>query len=292
MDNADPPTQVEEDSRNEAAKTALKVAEEGVTLLKNNGILPLARSSKVTPFGYRYVEPVWGGSGSAATNMNFDYVVTAEEALAANYIINKTVTDKLKSATPLEFMGDMTIAPSTATFSNKGSTNMSIFEYDSAIYSGTEASCEGTVAMVFIGRLGLEGNDLWALPYEGGVAQHSLQLTVQEKNMIEFAKTNCDDVVVVCNFSNVMEIGELESDSGIDAILWIGNPGAKGLQALTEILVGDVNPSGRTVDIWVEDHTKDPSYVNVLNGTFGNEDIVSKNYYEYEEGIYMGYRYY
>lgn len=94
--NADPPTEIEEQSRNEAAKTALKVAEEGVTLLKNDGVLPLKKQSQVTPFGYRYISPVWGGSGSAATNMDFDYVVTAEEALEANYSVNKTVADQVK----------------------------------------------------------------------------------------------------------------------------------------------------------------------------------------------------
>lgn len=42
--------------------------------------------------------------------------------------------------------------------------------------------------------------------------------------MIQFAKTNCDKVVVICNFSNVVEMGELEKDSGIDAIVWIATP--------------------------------------------------------------------
>lgn len=254
LQNEDPPTAIEEQSRNHAAETALKVAEEGVTLLKNDGVLPLAKNSKVTPFGYRYIEPVWGGSGSAATNMNFDYVETAEEALARNFTVNSTVVEKMKAATPIEMQGDLSAAPSTATWSNSGSTNMSIFEYDSSIYSGTESSCAGTVGIVFIGRLGLEGNDMWAFPYQNGVAQHSLQLTTHEKEMIQFAKTNCDKVVVICNFSNVVEMGELEKDSGIDAIVWIGNPGAKGLQAMSEVLVGDINPSGRTVDVWVADH--------------------------------------
>ena len=117
LENTDPPTEIEEQSRNEAAKTALKVAEEGITLLKNDGILPLAKNSEVTPFGYRYVEPIWGGSGSAATNMDYDYVVTAEEALAMNYDVNETVVNKMKAATPLALSGDVANAPSNATWS-------------------------------------------------------------------------------------------------------------------------------------------------------------------------------
>ncbi len=285
LENADPPTEIEEQSRNAAAEVALKVAEEGVTLLKNDGVLPLAKTAKVTPFGYRYVSPVWGGSGSAATNMDFDYVVTAKEALDV-FDLNTTVSDALFAATPTEIQG------TSDSFSNSGSTNMSIFEFEPSVYSGLASSCAGTVGVVFIGRLGLEGDDMWHESYGDGNAAHSLQLTTQEKAAIDFAKTNCDSVIVICNFSNIMEIGDLKDDEGINAILWVGNPGAKGLQAMAEIMAGDVNPSGRTVDTWVYDLTADPSFINVSNGTFGNEDMVSKNYYEYEEGIYVDYRYY
>lgn len=286
LSNGDPATEIEEASRNEAAKTALKVAEEGITLLKNDGVLPLARQSKVTPFGYRYVSPVWGGAGSAATNMNYSYVVTPKEALSANFTVNATVSDKLEAATPLE------LKSSDEAFKSSGSTDMTIYEFDSSVYQGTQSSCAGTVGVVFVGRLGQEGDDMWSKPYDNGVANHALQLTSQEKEMIAFAKTNCDKVVVICNFSNIVEISELQKDSGIDAILWVGNPGAKGMQALTEILVGDVNPSGRTVDTWIADYTKDPTWVNTMDGEYTNISLSSKYYYEYEEGIYMGYRYY
>ena len=300
LQNSDPPTEIEEKSRNDAAETALKVTEEGITLLKNDGVLPLAKNSKVTPFGYRYISPVWGGAGSASTNMNFDYVVTAEEALALNYSVNDAVVAKMKAATATEFVGDKTKAPSVATWGgNDGgtmgmppSTDMTVYEYDPAIYTGTESTCRGTVGVVFIGRRGQEGDDLWAFPYVNSEAEHELQLTKYEKEMIAFAKANCDKVVAICNFSNIMEIGELKDDSGINAILWIGNPASKGFEAMSEIMVGDVNPSGRTVDVWLRDITKDPAHINVMNGTYANSDMVSKNYYEYEEGIYMGYRYY
>ncbi len=291
LDNADPPTEIEENSRNDAAKTALKVTEEGITLLKNNGVLPLAKNSKVTPFGYRYVSPVWGGAGSAATNMNFDYVETPAEALNANFTVNTTVENKLKAATALE------LKSSDAAFKSSGSTDMTIYEFDPSVYVGTESSCAGTVGVVFIGRLGQEGDDMWSKPYDNGAAQHSLQLTTHEKNAIAFAKTNCASVVVVCNFSNIVEIGELQNDADIDAILWVGNPGAMGMKALGEIMVGDVNPSGRTVDTWIADYTADPTWANTLDGTYTNigsdiNGVNSNKFFEYEEGIYMGYRYY
>ena len=70
-----------------------------------------------------------------------------------------------------------------------------------------------------------------------------MQLTQTEREMLAFAKANCDSVVVICNFSNIVEIAELENDDDINAILWWATPGAKGFQAMTEVLVGDVNPS-------------------------------------------------
>lgn len=291
LDNADPPTEIEEKSRNHAAETALKVTEEGVTLLKNDGVLPLARKTDVTPFGVRYISPCWGGAGSANMSMDFDYVVTPKEALEANFDVNAEVEAKMEKAEPLmlnssdpEFLASESSQPSGT------ASTMTIFEYDPSIYVGTEDSCRGTVGIVFIGRLGLEGDDQWSKPYDNGEADHSMQLTQTERKMLDFAKKNCDSVVVICNFSNIVEIGELAEDDGVNAILWVGNPGAKGFQAMTEILVGDVNPSGRTVNTWIADQTKDPTWPNVSTGSFTNTE--SKTYYQYEEGIYVDYRYY
>ena len=147
LNNGDPATEIEEASRNEAAKVALKVGEEGVTLLKNNGVLPLAKNSEVTPFGYRFVSPVWGGAGSAATNMNYDYVVTPKEALQMNYKLNTEVVSALEAARPAE------LKSSAEGFKDDASTVMTIFEFDPAVYEGKQASCQGTVGVVFIGRL-------------------------------------------------------------------------------------------------------------------------------------------
>lgn len=84
--------------------------------------------------------------------------------------------------------------------------------------------------------------------------------------MIRFAKANCDNVVAVINSSNALQLGDLAAEDGelsADAIVWIGGPGSKGYASLVKILTGEVNPSGRTPDIFVRDLTADPTYLNI-----------------------------
>lgn len=109
-------------------------------------------------------------------------------------------------------------------------------------------------------------------------------------------------VIVLFNIPSAFEATFLEQTSylscadKIDAALWFGYTGGEGLKALGSIFNGDVNPSGRTVDTWSADFTKDPTFVNF--GTGPTPDDTDKYdaglYYfvDYEEGIYVGYRYY
>ncbi|MCH5351300.1 MAG: glycoside hydrolase family 3 C-terminal domain-containing protein, partial [Clostridiales bacterium] len=82
----------------------------------------------------------------------------------------------------------------------------------------------------------------------------------------------------------------------IDAAMWIGFTGSNGIMALGEILSGEVNPSGRLADTWAADFTKNPTFANI--GTGNTPELTDKYdgglYYsvDYEEGIYVGYRYY
>ena len=85
----------------------------------------------------------------------------------------------------------------------------------------------------------------------------------------------------------------------IDACLWIGFPGASGAAAVGEILSGQVNPSGKTVDTWAADLKAMPSFQNFgdNNQKDGDRYFVdgeAQSYYfvNYEEDIYVGYRYY
>ena len=297
-----------EESKAASYELARTVQEEGSVLLKNNGVLPLAAGSEVTPFGYRYIEPIYGqvsSSGSAKWTID---PTTPEEGLQDTYTINDAAVDAMRRAgTPAA----LTEAPGTL---SAGSLNdlmggdSKIYEYDPAIYNGIAGELGGTTAIVVIARAGQEGSDKKYDGYTDGTP-HYLALTQNELNTIRFAKQNCDGVVVIVASSAAMELGpvmggELEAD----AILQVGHVGEKGFGALGDLLSGKVNPSGRTVDIWASDFTKDPTYQNFGAFAYNNATFTQKpygepssavgdgSYYryfiEYEEDIYIGYRYY
>lgn len=159
---------------------------------------------------------------------------------------------------------------------------------------------------------------------------HYLELDENEQEMLRLACEHFDKVIVLINSSNAMELGFLDSrDDGdettigydfashIDSALWIGGVGNEGIMALGHILNGSVNPSGHLTDTYVRDLTKDPTWQNFsvnmgstdrkADGGTGNSYYVDSTqrgtgeyfgkytgyfYVEYEEGIYVGYRYY
>ena len=176
--------------------------------------------------------------------------------------------------------------------------NTYLYQYDPSIFSGTEDSCADTTGLVFIGRDAGEGGDLKFDAYADGTP-HQLTLSKSEKEIISFAKANCDNgVVAVINSGNVMELDELISgDYAVDAIIWIGFPGSIGSQSLSDILCGKVNPSGRTVNTWTSDLLADPTTANLGEFIYTDSEVegttaVGGSFIEYEEGVYVGYKYY
>lgn len=303
----------EYDSKEEALAAAqelvVEIVEEGITLLKNeNAALPLGKSDKVTVFGKNSVNLVYGGSGSAgnaaAVHKNL-YDSLRAVKLSFNDVIKAFYEDNARSGNGRPANPSMDSGQRLSGFAT-GETPLSA--YDQKVkdsYAGYNDA-----ALVVISRIGGEGFDLprtmatdftYASPVAGAesVASHYLELDVNEKAMIEEAKANFDKVIVVLNVGTTMELGELQADEGIDAILWMGLPGSTGAMALGEVLVGNVNPSGHTVDTWAADFTKDPTWYNtgVYASQFGNRYLMSDGstsdfaFVNYEEGIYVGYRY-
>ena len=276
-------------SRDAAYELAVEIQKEGTVLLKNNGVLPLAKNSTVTPFGFRYKSPVYGQTGaSGSAKWNIDPVTPAAE-LATVFTVNNAAADLMPSGDP-DRLGAAVGTLSPGSQESMGHTSF-LQEYAASVYEGADV---GGTALVFIGREGAEGSDKKYDAYTDGTP-HYFALTQNEKDTIRYAKANCDSVVVVLESSSSMQIPELMSgDLEVDAILLFGHAGEKGYSVLGDILCGDVNPSGRTVDIWASDFTEDPTYANF--GEFKYTNPVSSdygtNYIEYEEGVYMGYRYY
>lgn len=294
-------------------RVALSIAEEGEVLLKNDGVLPLQQGASVTPFGYRYLSPVYGGSGSGNVNTSSPRIVTAQMALNKYFTVNTEMETLLKNSSARGMLATGYASPDESG-GFEGATTQ-IIEYPADIYTGHEASCAGTTGIVFLGRIGGEGSDvsadvpgssIYGTGYVDGT-RHQLALSEDEKAMIRYAKANCDKVVAILNTSNTMEISELMADEGdlaVDAVLWIGGPGGQGFEAMGEILCGQVNPSGKTVDTWATDLMTNPANANfgnyeyknlyLLQGGFPNPvgDPTEMNYLEYEENIYVGYRYF
>lgn len=269
-----------------------KTAEEGITLLKNeNSALPLQKSTKVTILGYYSWHNNMSGGEDPATTQG---AISIGKGLEARFDTNQAV-----NALYAEVRGDF--ADPAASLS---SASASFAEYSTAV--------------VTIKRNSGEGNDQSL--NSGASEQNRTGLTINnaEMKLLDFACKNFEKVILVVNSANAMELGFLqESDpnmnngiytdpynptahydfSKIKAALWAGCCGSQGGTALANILDGTVNPSGHLVDTYVRDLTKDPTYKNF--GSYKYTNSKSLNSYqdetffvEYEEGIYVGYRYY
>lgn len=294
-----------------AAKATTKtIAGEGITLLKNREqALPLAAPANISLFGRRSVDTVTGGTGSGAGDAS--QCTSLETALTnAGYNVNsaliKMYTDNLDKVE----LGANTMDKLSGMTYYIGEFPQSYYTSD---ITGTYASYADAAIVVF-GRQGGEGmdfcTDLKGSLTNGQTAmsssvaetknyvdgQHQLELSYEETELLKHVEQNFDRVIVLINSANVMELGDLEKDDQVDAIVWMAYPGSRGCDALAEILSGVINPSGHTVDTWVSDLTADPTFPNTTTTAYSNVDdknaLETSYMVEYEEGIYLGYRYY
>ncbi|BDD41591.1 glycoside hydrolase family 3 protein [Streptococcus ruminantium] len=277
-----------------------EIQEEGTVLLENkNKTLPFKKSSKVNIFGISSVAVTYGGSGSGAADESKN--INLQQSLEnAGFEVNAELTEFYKGHLPKKEGGNI--------FSLNGG-DYNIYEPTQDKYSDTllkNAKKFSDTALVVISRNGGEGADLpqnMANYQQGDKDKHYLELQNVEKAMLKTVTANFDKVVVLVNSSNAMELGFLK-DTGVDAALWIGGPGSTGLNGVAKILAGDVNPSGRLVDTYAYDMTTNPTYWNTgdfsyTNTTYektpwGAKEPQTFNYkfVNYQEGIYLGYRYY
>lgn len=280
-----------EEERNAVGYELVKQVEaEGAALLMNaNGALPLAEGSKVSLFSTSTVNLVYGGTGSA--NVDASKALDLRTACEMSGLsVNTTLWDFYKTGDGAQyvrnnggFSGGETIneAPWSA---YTDEVLASVKEYNDA-------------AVVVLSRVGGEGADS-----EYQTANY-LALNDTEREMLAKLKNLKDagklkKIIVLLNTSNALQLDFLQNDAyGVDAVLWIGGVGIAGTDAVADILAGKTNPSGSLVDTYCYNNYSSLAMKNFTPVTYAGyeEGLIPENastYMIYQEGIYVGYKYY
>lgn len=257
----------------------IQIGEEGCVLLKNeNDALPINKTDKISLFGRNSTDFVVGLSSGGGKISGDDDLKTVFDSVGVS--INETLWNYYTSSEEGK---------------RRSSEQIKIGEIDPASYpSDVKASYSeySDAAFVVISRNFGEGHDAPTDPaaiLDGDGTHYALQLQDKERAVIEEAKKCSDKVIVIINSDNVMEIGELKDDPEIDAILQVGGTGVYGLYGVANVITGETSPSGHLVDTYAYSNFSSPASQNYGDFSFSNYD---HTYVVYQEGIYVGYKYY
>lgn len=280
------------------------IAQEGMVLLENNGVLPLEPGANAALLGVGQLGFLHGGSGSGGTVAN--YVVKLPEAMEnAGAKVDKELLDlytdycnveqkKVEQEPPHMRRGIIPEMPLPAELL-------------------TAAGRRNRVAVITVSRLAGEGRDR-------KLERGDYYLSDEEHALFAAAKQSFSKVIIVLNICGIIDMEWVDMYRP-DAVLLAWIPGQEGASAVADILMGHVNPSGRLTDTiakawkdipssenfgaWTdgfEFYTGDENQVPYWGGV-GNHEMVpigqtvvrpigNRRYTEYQEGLYVGYRYF
>lgn len=266
------------------ADVGTRISEEGITLLENDGALPLADGARISVFGQSAVDPVYGGTG--AGSLDTSQAVTLEDSLTdAGFAVNRTLWDFYASGAGSEHRRTVPDVYGEGAFAVNEVPQSAYTEEVRASYADY-----ADAAVVVLGRSGGESKDLIATG--DPAAGTYLQLTADERDLLTAATAEFGTVVVLLNTQNPVELGFLE-EYDVSAALWVGAYGQTGAAAVGRVLDGEVNPSGALVDTYAYDSLSAPSTANLGSYEIANSDVDrGDRYMVYAEGVYVGYRYY
>ena len=300
----------------DATELCIDLAREGIVLLENDGILPLAEGTKVNTFGWSSTNPIYGGVGSGALSQQYPIVSYLQGLEHGGLVYNTALTDwytTWRAARPNVGMWsqDWTCPEPTQA------------EYEAANIYADAANFSDTVLFI-VSRSGGEGADL---PTSYGdplteassnsmqgcseyaddldASKHYLELTNREIATLTALNEKFDNIIVIINVAAAMELGFVEEYENIRAVVLVpGGPGQSGFNALGELLTGKTNFSGKTADTYLYDLTTAPNWNNFGHFEYTNmSEFVGENpvtgatnsttptFVNYNEGIYVGYRF-
>ena len=277
------------------AGVARSSATEGMVLLKNEGALPLSKNCNIIAlYGVSSYDMYVVGTGSGS--VNYKHAVGLDEGLkAAGYKLepsvynsySKYVQEHKQTARPGGFMR----------------TNLTNHVIPQSLvrkpYQYRADAIASDIAIITIGRSCGESADRG---YEGDYTLTEIEQGVI-KDVCDAFHSKGKKVVVILNIGAPIETASWKSQP--DAILLAGLPGQEAGYAITDVLKGDVNPSGKLVDTYVVDFNKIPSTANfpvnarelqsAARANRNNPDakpVAMYDYTEYKERLNIGYRYY
>ncbi len=276
-----------EESQRERDHRALarQAAAEGIVLLKNDGVLPL-KQKKITLYGPGSRKTVKGGSGSG--DVRERRCVTIEEGLKnAGFTFPTTLwmdrfqekydADVAAWRTEVEeAIRDFTPVQTMQMFITIGEHPMPYPACTPVLPD--ELTAETDTAVYVLSRQAGEGRDR-------RVEKGDYLLSDVESESLKTLSAHYKTLILVLNCGGPVDLSILD-EARVDAVLFYGQGGMEGGNALADILTGAVTPSGRLTSSWARDYGDYPAA-----NTFGhrNGDLEEE---EYSEGIYVGYHWF
>ena len=274
-------------------------AGEGYVLLMNDTSggkgLPLKTSAtaktKVSLFSHSSVDIIAGGTGSGTGTSSVDLKQAFE---AQNYEVNSTLWNFYSTGAGKGYVRG------AGAINYGGSENWAINEAPLSVLNsnGVLDSANNTTAFFVLSRTGGEGRDLGRYmgkytSVEEDKAKHYLEPDSVELGVIQYLNEKFDNVILLVNTNNIPELGWVKNYANIKSVLWCPGGGGETANSIVDVISGKVNPSGRLVDTIAYDAFSSPAMANMgdFRYTVNGQPV---NYYgiSYDEGIYVGYKYY
>lgn len=263
---------------------AKEIEAEGIVLLKNEGsVLPL-NNKKINVFGTGSIAPFYGGTGSGAVT-TLDPIDFYESLDIAGISCNTEIEGIYRQWYKFRAMPatNSSVINNGIQYVMMGTTVPEMPVSKLSAQAIARAKAYSGTAVIMISRAGTESADF---------SQEDLQLTAEEKALVELVTASFTEVIILFNTANIMETGWLDKYETIKAAALIGIPGEAGFESVGKMLKGTINPSGKLADTAAYRTGDHPSNENFGDYRYKGGGVSPAKFVDYEEGIYIGYRYF
>lgn len=281
---------------------AREAAEESIVLLKNDGVLPLPTGIPVALFGAGAGLTIKGGTGSGDVNVRHSVSIYDGFTLARVRVTSKDWIEDYEERYELARQAwKRQILDECG-----GTTDGQLFfdTYTSHAFEMPEGRPiedtdvqDAKTAVYVISRVAGEGSDRH-------LAKGDYYLTDHELEDLRVLATLVEKIVIVINAGAPIDLTALETMPEVKAILFMGQAGEEGGNACARILLGFVNPSAKLTATWAKRYMDYPGAMEFSDvraqldedNAYGAAETIDRDALlarsRYEEGIYVGYRYF